>query len=101
MTTTATSSIHVRVNDDIKQQSETILSEIGLSMSDLVNMTLRQLIRCRALPFEAKVDESQLPVCMRINSKEQFLNFLDAGLEADQKGHWYSSQEILASLGVN
>jgi len=62
--------ITVRIDENIKQQSEDILNEIGLSMTTYINSSLRALVREKKVPFEltttqqtnvaylAKLDES-------------------------------------------
>ena len=52
MTKTRSSSIHIRVNPEIKAKVEPILSAIGLSYSDVVNLTLNQIYLKRKIPFE-------------------------------------------------
>jgi len=62
--------ITVRVDEDVKQQAEDMLSEIGLSMTTYINSSLKALVREKKVPFElttkqqanteylAKLDES-------------------------------------------
>lgn len=52
MSKTRSSGMHIRVNPEIKAQVEPILAEIGLSFSDVFNLTLRQIYLKRKLPFE-------------------------------------------------
>lgn len=44
--------IHVRVNDELKSNVETILEELGISLSYSINMYLRQIEIKRGIPFE-------------------------------------------------
>jgi addiction module RelB/DinJ family antitoxin len=44
--------MHIRVNPEIKASVEPILAAIGLSFSDVFNLTLRQIHLKRKLPFE-------------------------------------------------
>jgi len=52
MTKTRSSGMHVRVNPEIKANVEPILAAIGLSFSDVFNLTLNQIYLKRKLPFE-------------------------------------------------
>ena len=52
MSNTRSSSMHIRVNPEIKAQAEPILSAIGLSFSDVFNLTLKQICLKRKIPFE-------------------------------------------------
>ena len=49
-----TSTINVRVDENIKREAEDVLDKLGMNISVLVNMTLRQLIMDQALPFLPK-----------------------------------------------
>jgi len=44
--------MHIRVNPEIKAGVEPILAAIGLSFSDVFNLTLRQIYLKRRIPFE-------------------------------------------------
>lgn len=52
MSNTRSSSMHIRVNPEIKAEVEPILAAIGLSFSDVFNLTLRQIYLKRKIPFE-------------------------------------------------
>jgi len=44
--------MHIRVNPEIKSKVEPILAAIGLSFSDVFNLTLNQIYLKRKIPFE-------------------------------------------------
>ena len=52
MSSTRSASMHIRVNPEIKAKAEPILSAIGLSFSDVFNLTLNQICLKRKIPFE-------------------------------------------------
>jgi len=52
MSDTRSSGMHIRVNPEIKAGVEPILAAIGLSFSDVFNLTLRQIYLKRRIPFE-------------------------------------------------
>ena len=52
MATTHSSSMHIQVNPEIKEKVEPILAAIGLSFSDVFNLTLNQIYLKRRIPFE-------------------------------------------------
>jgi addiction module RelB/DinJ family antitoxin len=49
---TRSSGMHIRVNPEIKAKAEPILAAIGLSFSDVFNLTLNQICLKRRIPFE-------------------------------------------------
>ena len=57
MSNTRSSGMHIRVNPEIKAQVEPILDAIGLSFSDVFNLTLRQIYLKRRIPFELSSTE--------------------------------------------
>jgi len=52
MSNTRSSGMHIRVNPDIKAGVEPILAAIGLSFSDVFNLTLNQIYLKRRIPFD-------------------------------------------------
>ena len=52
MPETRSSGMHIRVNPEIKANVEPILAAIGLSFSDVFNLTLNQIYLKRRIPFE-------------------------------------------------
>ena len=45
-------SIAIRVDDELKEQAETMLDEIGLNMTTYVISSLKALVREQKVPFE-------------------------------------------------
>ena len=52
MSNTRSNGMHIRVNPEIKANVEPILAAIGLSFSDVFNLTLKQIYLKRKIPFE-------------------------------------------------
>ena len=52
MPNTRSSGMHIRVDPEIKAEVEPILAAIGLSFSDVFNLTLRQIYLKRKIPFD-------------------------------------------------
>ena len=50
-----TTTINVRVDENIKREVEAVLDKLGINISALVNMTFRQLIMDEALPFQPRI----------------------------------------------
>lgn len=92
--------IHVKVDSDIKAETEGVLDQIGISMSDLFNMTMRRVIIERRLPFDTTVPEITMPDKMSVNSMEEWQKLLDKRLARDN-GARYSTEEVREMLGVS
>ena len=57
MSNTRSSEMYIRVDPDMKAKAEPILAAIGLSFSDVFNLTLHQICLKRKLPFELSAIE--------------------------------------------
>ena len=44
--------IHARISEDIKKESEIILNNIGMTLSQSIDLFLRQVVLKRGIPFE-------------------------------------------------
>ena len=51
--------VHARVQSDIKMESEKILSVIGISLSQAIDLFLRQIILKKGLPFKLDSEEKE------------------------------------------
>jgi len=65
--------ITVRIDDDVKNQAETLFAKLGMSVSGAINVFFRQAIREQAIPFpiraatkDEKYDEYFNPHNMKI-----------------------------------
>lgn len=43
--------VRARVSEEVKQEATEVLAEMGLTVSDLMRMTLKRVARDHALPF--------------------------------------------------
>lgn len=50
-----TSNVFARVEPELKEQAEQVLSQLGIPMSNAVSMFLRQVVLQRGIPFEMKL----------------------------------------------
>lgn len=47
----AQKNMNIRIDEELKNQADAILSDMGLNMSVAVNMYLKQIVRTREIPF--------------------------------------------------
>ncbi|MBR1851557.1 MAG: type II toxin-antitoxin system RelB/DinJ family antitoxin [Lachnospiraceae bacterium] len=50
-----TANLYARIEPDVKEQAESILSALGIPASNAINMFYKQIILHRGLPFEVKM----------------------------------------------
>lgn len=58
------SMLHIRVDDETKEQATAALSAIGLSVSDAVRLFLRRVVADQAFPLELKVPNAETRAAM-------------------------------------
>lgn len=51
--------ISLRIDDDVKQEAEKVLKEIGISMSSAVNIFLKTVGREKRIPFELSAEPTE------------------------------------------
>ena len=54
-----TTVISVQIDKDDKEQAIEILQKLGVSMSGLINMTIKQLIMRGSIPFEVSIPKEE------------------------------------------
>ena len=92
--TAQTSMLHIRVDDDIKEQATAALTTMGLSVSDAVRLFLRRVVVDQAFPLELKVPNAQTQAAM--NESRAMMASRRNG-----KGRFASSDELFADLDKN
>jgi DNA-damage-inducible protein J len=65
------STIQFRTDDATKTQSNAIFQQLGITMSDAINMFLRQSILHGGLPFELKIPKYNEATLVAIADMEQ------------------------------
>ncbi len=51
--------VHVRVNSELKNNVEKILTDLGLSLSYAINMYLKQIEAKRGIPFDVVLESEE------------------------------------------
>ena len=49
-----TNTLHIRIEPDVKERAEETLKDLGLSITDAINVFLNQVILHDGIPFEIK-----------------------------------------------
>jgi DNA-damage-inducible protein J len=52
---TKSANLYARIEPEVKEQAEGILSSLGISTSNAINMFYKQIILNRGIPFEVKL----------------------------------------------
>ena len=88
---TRTSMLHIRVDDDIKEQATEALTAMGLSVSDAVRLFLRRVVIDQAFPLELKVPNAQTRAAMDESR----------AMMVSRRARFATSDELFADLEKN
>lgn len=56
--------VRARIDEHLKDEAAAVLAEMGLTVSDLVRMTLTRVAKDKALPFDLKVPNAETQAAM-------------------------------------
>ena len=57
--------VRARIDEKLKDEASEVLAEFGLTVSDVVRMTLTRVAKDRAVPLELKVPNAQTQAAIR------------------------------------
>ncbi len=60
----ATAFVRARIDEKIRDEAAAVLAELGLTVSDVVRITLTRVARDKALPIELKVPNAETRAAM-------------------------------------
>lgn len=90
-----TETLHIRVNEAVKENAENTLGMLGISISDAVNMFLCQVSLTGGLPFEVKLPAPERVI---VGSKAKLYRKLDEAEAEFQAGKAYTADEVFGRL---
>ena len=94
---TKSANLYARIEPNVKEEAETILSTLGIPASGAINMFYKQIILHRGLPFELKIPNS-MPVDINTLSEEEFNNELEKGYADMQAGRTKNVNTVFADI---
>jgi addiction module RelB/DinJ family antitoxin len=84
--------ITVRVDDDVKEQAEIMLEDIGINMTTYFVSSLKALIREKKIPFD-------MVTTQYLNDKVIISKLVEAEKEADDPNtSWLSHDEVFGKI---
>ena len=88
----ATTNLNIRIDSDLKKQSEEIFNELGLNMSTALNVFLRQTIRSKGIPFDMRLN---------IPNEETIAAINDVNLNRNMSKPFHSVKELMEDLNAD
>lgn len=94
---TKSANLYARIEPDVKENAESILSTLGISASSAINMFYKQIVLQRGLPFEVKIPSTR-PVDINTLSEVEFNEELEKGYADMQAGRTKNAKKAFADI---
>ena len=91
-----TANLYARIEPEIKEQAEMILSALGIPASNAINMFYKQIILQGGLPFEVKLPSA--PLDFSKLSKDEIDRELEKGYSEIAQGNTLDAQKAFSDL---
>ena len=88
-----TAAVYARIEPELKNEVEGILSQLGITPSAVVQMLYSQIKLTKSIPFEIKLPASR-PVSIDELTAEQLNVELQKGYDNIQAGRLHSADEV-------
>lgn len=89
------STIQVRVDDDLKQKSDTLFRELGTDTTSAIRIFLTQAVAHNGFPFEIKKNVANP---YTVTSEEEFLQKLEKARAHAAQGMVRDADEVITDL---
>ena len=94
---TKSANLYARIEPEVKEQAESILSALGIPASDAINVFYKQIILQRGLPFDVKIPSSR-PVDMSSLSEAELNAELEKGYADIKTGRTREANAVFADI---
>lgn len=94
---TKSANLYARIEPEVKEQAESILSALGIPASDAINVFYKQIILQRGLPFDVKIPSSR-PVDMSSLSETELSAELEKGYADIKAGRAREANAAFADI---
>ncbi len=89
--------LYARIEPEVKEQAESILSALGIPASNAINMFYKQIILNRGLPFEVKIPSSR-PVSVAEMTQTELDAELEKGFADMEAGRTKPARQAFADI---
>ena len=88
-----TNVVYARIDTNLKEDAESILSQLGISPSSAIQMLYSQIVLQKGMPFELRLPAKK-PLAIGNMSKEDLNLELKKGIDSLNEGKSYSVDEV-------
>lgn len=90
-------SVYARIDPNLKEQAEAILSALGIPTSNAIDMFFKQIVLKKGLPFEVRLPYEK-PVSMGALTEEEMNQELEEGYADLQAGRTKPAEQAFAQM---
>lgn len=94
---TKSANLYARIEPEVKEKAERILSTLGIPASSAINMFYKQIILQRGLPFEVKLPADS-PADISTLSESELNEELEKGYADMQAGRTKSARKAFTDI---
>ncbi len=88
-----TNVVYARIDTNLKENAESILSQLGISPSSAIQMLYSQIVLQKGMPFELRLPAKK-PLALGNMSKEDLNLELQKGIDSLNDGKSYSADVV-------
>lgn len=92
-----TSAVYARIDTNLKENAESILSQLGISPSSAIQMLYRQIVLTKGLPLDLHLPRTK-PTAIGGMGRVELDAELTKGMESLKSGRTYTADEVDAEL---
>lgn len=92
-----TANLYARIEPELKEQAENILSALGIPASNAITMFYKQIVLNRGLPFDVKIPASR-PVDVAELTEEKLSAELEKGYADMVAGRTKPAKQVFADI---
>lgn len=93
---TKNATILARVEPEVKEQAEEILSKLGVPASVVINMLYKQIIMTKSIPFPLALPKE--PITLDSLTTEEFNSIMETGLSQAKSDQSRPAADVFADL---
>lgn len=93
---TKSANVLARVEPEVKEQAEEILSKLGVPASVVINMLYKQIILTKSIPFSLSLPKE--PAALDSMTTEEFNSIMETGLSQAKSDQSRPVADVFADL---
>lgn len=93
---TKSANVLARVEPEVKEQAESIMSQLGLPASVVINALYKQIIMTKSIPFSLSLPKE--PPALDSMTTKEFNSVMETGLSQAMNDQSRSATDVFANL---